>query len=135
MLTIIAPDKTSTVPGQAGSELWLEADSLESATGWTLKPEGLCRGDTCVPIPRGRETQFLDAGRINVSEFWQLLEQPIERSEDGDVWSLGEDAESRNEELRNLQAPDFTLPDFDGRLHSLHDFQRQKVLLITWASW
>jgi len=27
------------------------------------------------------------------------------------------------------------LPDFNGKLHSLTDFRRKRVLLITWASW
>jgi peroxiredoxin len=37
--------------------------------------------------------------------------------------------------LSALQAPDFTLPDMDGKMHSLSDFRGKKVLLITWASW
>ena len=41
----------------------------------------------------------------------------------------------RNDALLSLSAPDFTLPDFNGKLHSLTDFRRQRVLLITWASW
>jgi peroxiredoxin len=34
-----------------------------------------------------------------------------------------------------LEAPDFTLPDIDGQLHSLSDFLGKKVFLVTWASW
>ncbi|PYS58122.1 MAG: hypothetical protein DMF74_24460, partial [Acidobacteria bacterium] len=29
----------------------------------------------------------------------------------------------------------FTLPDLNGKLHSLADFRGKKVLLVTWASW
>ena len=32
-------------------------------------------------------------------------------------------------------APDFTLPDLEGRLHSLSEHRGKKVLLVTWASW
>ena len=32
-------------------------------------------------------------------------------------------------------APNFTLPDLNGRVHSLADFRGKKVLLVTWASW
>jgi peroxiredoxin len=37
--------------------------------------------------------------------------------------------------LSSLAAPDFTLPDMNGKLHSLSDFRGKKVLLLTWASW
>jgi peroxiredoxin len=32
-------------------------------------------------------------------------------------------------------APDFTLPDLDGRMHSLSDYRGKKVFLLAWASW
>jgi peroxiredoxin len=34
-----------------------------------------------------------------------------------------------------LEAPDFTLPDIDGKQHSLSDYRGKKVLLLSWASW
>ena len=45
-----------------GSRFWIGAPQLESTTGWSVKPEGFCRGDICVPagdagalsIPAGR---------------------------------------------------------------------------------
>ena len=42
-----------------GGDLWLPASDLPAASGWELRPEGACRGDVCVPIPRGREAEFL----------------------------------------------------------------------------
>ena len=32
-------------------------------------------------------------------------------------------------------APDFTLPDLDGKLHSFSELRGKKVFLATWASW
>ena len=32
-------------------------------------------------------------------------------------------------------APDFSLPDLAGRLHTLSDYRGKKVLLIAYASW
>jgi peroxiredoxin len=37
--------------------------------------------------------------------------------------------------LSSLQAPDFKLPDINGKPHSLSDFRGKKVFLVTWASW
>ncbi len=47
---------------------------------------------------------------------------------------FGQRADQR-EGLSSLQAPDFTLPDMAGKMHSLSDFRGKKVLLVTWASW
>ena len=35
----------------------------------------------------------------------------------------------------SLEAPDFELPDIDGRRHKLSDYRGQRVLLLGWASW
>ena len=100
-----------------------------------MKPEGFCKDDMCVPTPLGEADKFVKGDAINVSAFWELMSRPVVRSEAADVWLLGEGANLRNDALVSLEAPDFTLPDFDGNLHSLSDFRGKRVLLITWASW
>ena len=42
-----------------GEQLWIDAGEFQTATGWSLKPEGFCRGDTCVPVPPGRALEFV----------------------------------------------------------------------------
>jgi hypothetical protein len=116
-----------------GERLWLSPKDLEAAAGWTLKPEGLCRGEVCVPIPPGSE--IVRDGRIDVAALWRHLGQPLAHSADGHAWSLGTAAADRAAALRSLQAPDFTLPDRDGRPHSLAQHRGKKVLLVSWASW
>jgi peroxiredoxin len=53
----------------------------------------------------------------------------------GDIWLLGDPADDRQARIESLEAPDFTLPDVEGNLHSLSDYRGQKVFLTTWASW
>ena len=48
---------------------------------------------------------------------------------------LGTAARERGRALRSLEAPDFALPDLEGRMHALSDHRGRKVLLATWASW
>jgi hypothetical protein len=137
MITLLTDNAEIEVAGARaeGERLWLSPADLESAAGWTLEPRGLCRGAVCVPIPPGREADFLRDGRIDVAAFWRHLGQPLAHSADGRAWSLGTAAAERAEALRSLQAPDFTLPDRDGRPHSLGQHRGKKVLLVSWASW
>jgi hypothetical protein len=119
----------------ADHALWLSAREAEEATGWVAKPEGLCKGPVCVPLPPGREREFVLGARINVAALWRHLGQTVVHSDRGHVWVLAPSAQSRSEALRSLQAPDFTLPDESGRRHSLSDYRGKKVFLVTWASW
>ena len=112
-------------------------DSRHAAeiTGWLLKPEGLCKGEVCVPLPRGRESEFVRDEQVNVAALWRYLSQPVVHSDRGSVWVLAASGRDRAAALRSLEAPDFTLPDPSGRLHSLSDYRGKKVFLVTWASW
>ena len=135
MVTVLTETTKVEVSAAEGDGVWLNKDAVESATGWSLKPEGFCKGNVCVPVPAGRETTFTKGDRVNVGAFWSHMNKPVASSDTGDVWFLGEGADSRNEALLSLEAPDFTLPDLDGNTHSLADFRGKRVLLATWASW
>jgi hypothetical protein len=137
-MAILLTETAETVLPDArveGEKLWLSAAELEAATGWSARPEGLCRGSVCVPIPPGREREFLRGDQVDVAAFWRRLGQPLVHSADGVAWVLGTAAADRAVALRSLQAPDFTLPDRTGGLHSLSEHRGKKVLLVSWASW
>jgi hypothetical protein len=138
-VTLIYGDRPLPVPRAAteGDNLWLPLDDLRLATGWELKPQGVCLDEVCVPIPIGRENDFAraDGKQFNVAAFARLLQQPVVHDETHAVWFVGQSASARNGSLQSLQAPDFTLPDLDGNLHSLSDYRGKKILLVSWASW
>ena len=134
-MTIVVHEHGEFSAESAGNALWVGSDQLASELGWELKPEGFCQGDTCVPVPAGRENEFVKDDAVDLSALWRHMGKPVVSSEDGDIWSLGESASAYNEALATLEAPDFELPDFSGKLHRLTDFRRKRVLLITWASW
>ena len=135
--TVISEHGTVALPDAAvdGQALWLPIERIEAATGWTLKPEGLCRGPVCVPVPAGRRERFVRPGQADVAAFWRHLDKPVAASDEGDVWVLGAAAEDRAAALASLEAPDFALTDLAGREHRLSDQRGRKVLLATWASW
>ena len=118
-----------------GDGLWVPTADLERSTGWLLKAEGACKGEVCVPIPPRREQEFVRPGMFNFSALARHLGEPVVRELRRNAWAVGEPAETRNEALRSLEAPDFTLPDLDGTPHTLSNYRGRKVLLVSWASW
>ena len=103
------------------------------ATGWQLKPEGLCIDEICVPV---REANRLtDGASIDLVEFARVTKQNIVFDRQRQVAALGERADSRSDSMSSLLAPNFKLPDIHGRQVSFSDFNRRKRLLLAWSSW
>jgi hypothetical protein len=121
-------------PDPSAKALWIETDELSELTGWKLAPEGLCKDDVCVPLTAELGSSS-DGSRVDVLALWRGLERPVLHDEAGSTVLLGEAAADRAHRLASLEAPDFTLPDLEGHLHSLSDHRGKKVLLATWASW
>ena len=137
-MTMVLHEQTETVcaSGQAErDELWLSGPDLERATGWAMKPEGLCRGELCVPVPTGRGPEFVRGDAINATAIWRHMGHPVAHDAAGETWVLGTGASDRASTLRSLEAPDFALPDLAGAIGTLSRHRGRKVLLATWASW
>ncbi len=107
--------------------LQLNLDELERRTGWSIKLEGACKGDRCVPLPRN------GAGPVDVRVLAERLQMPLIHDAASGLWCLGPEAGGRA--LTTAVAPDLILPDLDGREWSLSSLLGTKVLLVAWASW
>lgn len=134
MTTLIFDDRTTELEDAEARDasLWVPLERLEAATGWRLEPQGLCRGPVCLPLSAEEREAWVQDGRFDVAAFARRRGQPVLRDEKHDVWSVGPPPEPR---LAAGRAPDFSLPDLDGRTHALSDYRGQKVLLLAWASW
>ncbi len=133
-LTLIDAGQPLTVEAAVhGDAIRVSTDALEQTLGWELKPEGLCRAGTCVPV-RDRAALVHEDG-IDLAALARLLDRPLAVEADEGVAVLGAPATERAHRLASMEAPDFTLPDLRGRLHSLRDQLGKKTLLIAWASW
>jgi hypothetical protein len=109
----------------------LSPEESERVSGWTLKPEGMCRDDLCVALG----SDMVQDGRVDIAAFWRRLGHPVVSDKAGEVWVLGTAAESRSAALAGLEAPDFSLPDLAGVSRTLSSLRGSKVFLTTWASW
>ncbi len=138
--TIVYDDVATEVASAStdGGQLWITTLDLTRATRFELKPQGVCRDQLCFPVPKARANEFVrkssGATLFNLLAFAQLVNQPVAHDEALSTWYFGLRSDQR-QGLASLRAPDFTLPDMAGKMHSLSDFRGKKVLLVTWASW
>jgi hypothetical protein len=116
-----------------GGPVRLSVEGVEQALGWELQEDGFCLGPVCYPVPPGTDL-VTDAG-VDLVGLATLLDRPIAVDEAEHAAYLGVSARERSQELELLYAPEFTLPDLDGNLHSLSDHRGKKVLLVAYASW
>ena len=127
------------VATDSSSDLWITTSDLSRATRFVIKPQGVCRDELCFPLPKNRKAEFVSKKGpttwFNLSAFAKLIKQPVVVDQKNGVWYFGARDAEQNGYLTSLEAPNFTLPDLNGKLHSLADFRGKKVLLVTWASW
>lgn len=130
----VVSDREATVEGfRAEDALLVPEEALAEATGWDLKPQGLCQGEVCVPV-RDRSALGPDA-MVDIAALGQALRRPVAVEASQGLAVLGTAASEASERMQSLRAPDFTLPDLDGDDVSLRDFAGRKRLLVAFASW
>ena len=121
------------------NDLWILPQDLPRINDFVLKPEGACLAELCIPVRQDRDSEMFvtraDQGWFNVTELARRLQQAFVVDEEHSVWSFGNIPVTRNAFLQSAMAPDFALPNRDGKLVRLSDFRGKKVLVITWASW
>lgn len=117
----------------SGDSVRIAPDALRDATGWKLEPRGLCRGEVCVPV-RDRDA-LVDESGIDLAAFARALDRPLALDASERAAALGAPVAERRASMATLEAADFTLPDLEGRMHSLSEHRGKKVLLIAYASW
>ena len=109
--------------------LAVDASAFAQRTGWVSKPEGLCKGDVCVPAPgvdRGD-------GTLDVQVLQERLRMPLVHDEVHGLYALG--PESGGQSLTTARVPDLTLPQIDGSPFSLNSLRGRKIVMVAWASW
>ena len=102
-------------------------EELERGTGWSVKPEGLCRDERCVPLPPS------DGPGVDLQVVAERLRMPLLHDEQHGLWALG--PESGGQALQSAQIPDLAFPTLDGEVFPLSRLRGKKVLLAAWASW
>jgi hypothetical protein len=103
----------------------LTPEQFAAGTGWTIKPEGACKGDVCVPL--GRRGDGFD-----LAATAERLRMALVHDEQAGLWALGPEALG-DRALTTAEAPELVLDDVSGREFRLSSLRGQKVLLVSWA--
>lgn len=111
--------------------LWISASDLLAATGWQLKPQGLCRDDACL-ASLGIDVIDSEGGYVDLVAFARRENRGVLHDREHGVWAFAAAAPTGS---GSAEAPDFTFADIDGAEHSLSDYRGQKVFLYTWGSY
>lgn len=111
-------------------QLTVHPDDLARRTGWVAKPEGLCKGDLCVPAAAATTPD----GLLDMSVVADALGMPVIHDDSSGAYAVG--PESLGRSLNTAVAPELELPNaVDGNTFSLSSLHGRKVLLVAWASW
>ena len=86
-------------------------------------------------IDNGHASQQDERAGTELARRAEAAGRPVAIDQAERVAYLGVTAADRARALSSLEAPDFTLPDLDGRPHSLSQHRGRKVLLVAYGSW
>jgi hypothetical protein len=128
---VTALARVGTDPKSSKDALWVGKRDLPSINGFDVKPQGACRADVCIPIPK----TMVRGDYFDLTGFAKKLGEAIVVDRDTRVWSFGEIQALRGAFLESRQAPDVTVSDRAGRPVTLSRFRGKKLLVVTWASW
>jgi hypothetical protein len=108
----------------------VRAEDFAAATGWEPKPEGLCRGEVCVPAPGAVRGD----GTVDVLAAAARLGMPVVRDDEHALTAVGPGS-TTGRTLSSAVAADPELIDRAGRPFRLSSQRGRKVLLVAWASY
>lgn len=120
----------TTVGAVLLTSLMTSSDDLFQQTGWDAKPEGLCRGEVCVPAPGARRPD----GTIDVAVVAERLSMPLLQDEPSGTWVLGPSAMS-GKALDTAVVPPLALSNFDGTPFDFSSLLGRRVILAALSSW
>ena len=133
LIRVVGAAETDVEGRRDGGRLMVPETELDGATGWTLKPDGLCRADSCVPV---RDRAALGPEEwIDLAAFAAAIGHPVAIEQVPPTVVIGEPASARGAILASLEAPDITLETVGGGSTSVRAHSGKKRLVVSFSSW
>jgi hypothetical protein len=134
--TVLYQGRAITLERTGKSEgLLIDPADLPKVNGFTLKPEGACYADMCVPIGESLLIEQDGEQWFDLTAFASLLGQAYVADTASRVWSFAELPARRESMMVDAMAPDFTVTDRQGQVVTMADLKGKKALIVTWSSW
>ena len=118
-----------------GEGLLIRPDDLSAINGFTLKPQGACYEEMCVPVGDALFVEQDGEKWFDLIGFADLLGQGYVADTAAKVWSFAEVPARRASMMTDAMAPDFKVTDREGQVVQLADLKGKKALIVTWSSW
>jgi len=115
-------------------DVHLPVAEFADLTGWEAKPEGLCRGEACVPAP-GALTGASNNLVVDVTVAAQKLGMPLVHDAKHNIWALGASTITGRALASAVAAFPSSLIDAMGRTFDFNSLRGRRIIMIAWASW
>jgi hypothetical protein len=106
--------------------LQIPTKDFEIGTGWTIKAEGACKGDICIPL------KITPGDMVDIEQIAADMNLPLVAEPAAEAWSLGPDSIG-GRTLSTAKAPNLTLPDLTGNMFELSSLKGKKIVIYAWA--
>ena len=87
-----ATELTVASPFTESPDLWVTLADLTRATGYEVKPQGVCRKELCIPLPKQKSDYLAKRGSVtwfNLSAFARLTRQAASHDAQYSTWYFG----------------------------------------------
>ncbi len=113
------------------TEIAVEPADFLAKTGWEAKPEGLCKGEQCVPAPGVVRAD----GLLDVEVAARQLRMPLVHDEAHQLWAVGPASLGGGRALDSAALPDLVLEDRSGDPFNLSSLRGRKAIIVAWSSY
>ena len=104
----------------------IDTELLYKRTGWSIRPEGACKDDTCIPMPEGPLTADVLSDRLGMA----LASAPEHQ-----LSALGPPCITGRALDSVTVAPNLEFSDFSGNPVRLSDVRGSRTVVVSWAPW
>ena len=131
--TILTENVTATNATWDQGHPIVDPGELEDVLGWSLTPEGLCRAETCVPVPDRSSLDHPDG--VDLSAVADALGRPVLVDADSHLVAIGTATAHRQQAMGDRRAPDAAVFDLQGDRRQLSEWSGTRRLLVVFSTW